>query len=102
MRYDIYLAAGCPVGTGVIEGTCRYLVKDRMDLTGARWGLDGAEAVLQLRALYNSGDLEDYWLYHNKMELERNHVTRYHEGKIPALRRHGLHARRKSHLKLVK
>jgi hypothetical protein len=51
LRYDEYLAVGFPISTGVIEGACRYLVKDRMDITGARWGLDGAEAVLRLRAL---------------------------------------------------
>ena len=51
LRYDQYLAAGYPIGTGVIEGACRYLVKDRMERTGARWSLDGAEAVLRLRAL---------------------------------------------------
>jgi hypothetical protein len=40
----------------VIEGACRYLVKDRMDITGARWGLEGAEAVLKLRALISNDD----------------------------------------------
>ena len=44
----------------VIEGACRHLVKDRMDLTGARWGLDGAEAVLKLRALRSNGDFDEY------------------------------------------
>jgi hypothetical protein len=102
MRYDVYLAAGYPVGTGVIEGACRYLVKDRMDLTGARWGLDGAEAVLQLRALYSSGDLKEYWHFHNKMELERNHAARYHGGEIPVLRREESGCSQKSHLRLVK
>ena len=37
LRYDRYLAAGFPIATGVIEGACRYLIKDRMDITGARW-----------------------------------------------------------------
>jgi hypothetical protein len=54
LRYDTALAAGLPIATGVIEGACRHLVKDRMDITGARWGLDGAEAVLRLRALRSS------------------------------------------------
>lgn len=56
LRYDEYLAKGYPIATGVIEGTCRYLVKDRMEITGARWSLEGAEAVLQLRSLRASGD----------------------------------------------
>ena len=31
MKYDEYLAAGYPIGSGVVEGACRHLVKDRMD-----------------------------------------------------------------------
>ena len=77
MRYDEYLRDGLPIATGVIEGACRYLVKDRMDITGARWGLDGAEAVLRLRSLWASGDLDTYWLYHHEREFERNHLVKY-------------------------
>ena len=49
LRYDQALAAGWPIATGVIEGACRHLIGDRLDITGARWGLAGAEAVLKLR-----------------------------------------------------
>lgn len=79
MRYDEYLRDGLPIGTGVIEGACRYLVKDRMDITGARWGLNGAEAVLLLRSLAVSEDLERYWPFHRAREFERNHRSRYAE-----------------------
>ena len=51
LHYDRYLAAGYRIATGMVEGACRHLVRDRMDLTGARWRLTGAEAVLKLRAL---------------------------------------------------
>jgi hypothetical protein len=51
LRYDQVLAAGWPIATGVIEGACRHLIGDRLDIGGARWGLDGAEAVLTLRAV---------------------------------------------------
>src|SRR2546425_12667833 len=60
LHYDAYLAAGFPIATGVIEGACRHLVKDRMEVTGARWSLTGAEAVLRLRSLWVSGDFETY------------------------------------------
>lgn len=83
LRYDEYLAAGMPIATGVIEGACRHLIKDRMDITGARWGLDGAEAVLKLRSLRSSGDLDEYWRFHERSELCRNHLERY-KGKPPA------------------
>ncbi|MCP3941666.1 MAG: ISKra4 family transposase [Desulfobacteraceae bacterium] len=74
LRYDKYLTRGLPIASGVIEGACRHLVKDRMDRTGARWGLECGEAVLRLRALFASGDFEDYWNFHLKCEYERNHA----------------------------
>ena len=77
LRYDRWLDIGFPIATGVIEGACRYLVKDRMDITGARWSLAGAEAVLRLRALCASGDLDAYWRFHLSREHARHHSSRY-------------------------
>ena len=77
LAYDQYLGAGLPIGSGVIEGACRHLVKDRLGLTGARWRLRGAEAVLRLRALRSSGDFDEYWRYHEAQELDRTHRQRY-------------------------
>jgi len=82
LRYDEYLAAGLPIATGVIEGACRHVVEDRMGITGARWSLDGAEAVLRLRALHASGDFDDYWRFHLEQERQLNHVMLY-EGEPP-------------------
>ena len=73
LGYDTALGKGWPIATGVIEGAARWLVKDRMDITGARWGLEGAEAILKLRALAASGDFDDYWRYHLRREHERIH-----------------------------
>ena len=56
MHYDQYLAAGYPIGSGVAEGACRHLVKDRMELTGMRWERPGAQAMLHLRAIYLNGE----------------------------------------------
>ena len=83
LHYDRYLAAGYPIATGVVEGACRHLVRDRMELTGARWRLVGAEAVLKLRALRASGDFDAYWDFHEAREYERNHAQRYAGGKAP-------------------
>lgn len=77
MRYDEYLALGLPIATGVIEGACRHLVKDRMDVTGARWSLVGGESVLKLRSIHASGDWNDYWVFHEAKEHERNHLSHY-------------------------
>lgn len=77
MRYNEYLAQGLPIASGVIEATCKQLVKHRFDRGGARWSLDGAEAVLRLRALYLSGDMEEYWRFHVEQERQR----RYPDGR---------------------
>lgn len=77
LRYDDYLAKGYPIATGVIEGACRHLICDRMDITGARWRLDRAEAVLQIRALRASGDLDEYWDFHKLQEFNRNHASKF-------------------------
>jgi len=84
LRYDLYLRHGFPIATGVIEGACRHLIVDRMDITGARWSVSGAEAILRLRSLRSSGDFDDYWRFHLEVEHARNHASRY-AGK-PALR----------------
>jgi hypothetical protein len=79
LNYPLYLAKGYPIATGVIEGACRHLVKDRMEITGARWGLEGGEAVLKLRALVINGDFETYWAFHEQQEYERNHRSKFSE-----------------------
>jgi hypothetical protein len=60
MKYDEYLAAGYPIGSGVVEGACRHLVKDRMEQTGMRWRIAGAQAVLSLRAIYVNDDWDTF------------------------------------------
>lgn len=86
LRYDEYLAKGYPIATGVIEGACRHLVQDRMDVTGARWGLEGAEAVLRLRSLRSSGDFDGYWDFHLAQERQRNHLDRYADSEFTQFR----------------
>jgi hypothetical protein len=79
MDYPRALAAGWPIATGVIEGACRHLVQDRMGITGARWSLDGAQAMLWLRAIAASGDTDPYWDWHIQQERQRNHLSRYQD-----------------------
>jgi hypothetical protein len=71
MKYDAYLAAGYPIGSGVAEGACRHLVKDRLERAGMRWVPNGAQAMLDLRATYLNGDWESFWAYHVEQEDER-------------------------------
>lgn len=79
MKYDEYLAAGYPVATGVVEGACRHLVKDRMELGGMRWTVDGAEAVLALRAIEINGEWDDFW----KFRCERDRERLYGDFQVP-------------------
>jgi hypothetical protein len=73
MRYDAYLAAGYPIGSGVAEGACRHLVKDRMEGTGMRWCVPGAQAMLDLRAVY----LNDQWEAFQQHRIEHEHQRLY-------------------------
>lgn len=71
MRYDEYLKAGYPIATGVIEGACRHLVKDRMERAGMHWTVPGAQAMLDVRSIYVSGLWETYQQYRVEREIER-------------------------------
>lgn len=71
MHYDQYIAAGLPIGSGAVEGACAHVVKDRMEGSGMRWKLNGAEAVLKSRALDLNGQWESFWAYHMAQEAER-------------------------------
>jgi hypothetical protein len=84
LDYPTALAAGWPIATGVIEGACRHVVRDRFDITGARWSLHGAEAMLKLRAVRANGDWPAYWRHHLAAEHRRVHRSRYAGGIIPA------------------
>ncbi len=77
LAYQDYLTRGYPIATGVIEGACAHFVKDRMELTGARWSLEGAEAVLKLRAITLSGDFSTYWTFYEQQQYQRNHALLY-------------------------
>lgn len=85
LRYDDYLARGYPIASGVIEGACRHLVNIRMNRTGARWSLTGAEAILRLRSLVKSGDFDEYWKFHEAREFDRNHLDAYADRRLPKL-----------------
>ena len=69
MRYDQYLAAGYPIASGVIEGACRHLVKDRMERAGMHWTPPGAQAMLNVRSIHIDGDWDAYQTY--RIDRER-------------------------------
>jgi hypothetical protein len=71
MEYARYLKLGWPIGTGVIEGACRHLVKDRMELSGMRWTIAGAEALLALRAVNENGDGDMFHQFRRQQRHKR-------------------------------
>ena len=78
MKYDYYLEMGYPIGSGVVESSCGHTVKDRMEGTGRRWSIEGAEAILLLRSVYTSKDWETYWEFHMMLERSFN----YHDSLV--------------------
>lgn len=76
MRYDEYLRRGYPIATGVIEGACRHLVKDRMERSGMRWTLEGARSMLNVRAAFQSDHWRTYLDWHMKNEVLCTHPNR--------------------------
>jgi len=82
LHYQTYLANGYPIGTGVIEGACRHLVKDRFERAGMRWSKTGAQVMLALRAVYLNGD----WDAFQRFRRHQAHLKRYgssHPNAIP-------------------
>ena len=75
MRYDLYLAQGFPIGTGVIEGACRHLIKDRCELSGMRWSVPGAEALLHLRSVAENDDWESFETFRQQQRREQLYGT---------------------------
>src|SRR5450631_3078062 len=71
MRYNEYLANGWPIASGPVEGACKNLIKDRMERSGMRWTEQMAEAIVQLRAIYLSGDFDQYWTFHIEQDQQR-------------------------------
>jgi hypothetical protein len=71
MRYEICLAKGYPIGSGVIEGACRNLINDRLELTGMSWTIQGAESVMRLRAVHINKDWDAFWKRRRASERRR-------------------------------
>ena len=71
MRYDDYLALGYPIASGVIEGACRHVVKDRLERTGMTWTVPGAQAMLDLRCIYLTEQWESFNTLRITKEIDR-------------------------------
>jgi len=90
MDYAVYLARGWPIATGVIEGACRHLVKDRCELSGMRWTIDGAESLLHLRCVHENGDWDAYHAFRRRQRHQRLYAVPYPAGAATPLDLHAL------------
>jgi hypothetical protein len=73
LKYGQALRMGYPIASGAIEGACRHLNYDKLDITGARWSLSGPEAMLKLRSLKSSGDLSHDRNFHKRLSKARTY-----------------------------
>jgi hypothetical protein len=85
MRYEQYLAEGYPIATGVIEGACRHLVKDRMERAGMRRSLEGAQSMLHPRSIHISGQWDEFTAQRIRKDTERlyPHARRHPRPRLP-------------------
>lgn len=82
LDYQSYLAQGYPIGTGVIEGACRHLVKDRFEQTGMHWSMDGAQVMLDLRATHLNGNWIDFQKF-RRHQVHEQHYASLHPNALP-------------------
>ena len=99
---DASLAAGFPMATGGLAGACRPRVKDRLEGTGARGRLEGADAVLRWRSLWVSGAFEGSWHVQLEQEPKRHHTTHDANGKVPRQQPQPARQGTGAHLRLIK
>lgn len=74
MEYPCYWMLGWPIGTGVVEGACAHLVKDRFEQSGMQWSFPGAQALLDRRSVAFNGDWDDF----QRFRRQQMHLERYH------------------------
>lgn len=84
MKYDQYLEKGYPIGTGVVEATCGALVKNRMERSGMRWKIPGAQAMLDQRAVKINGDWQQFWKTYIQTEQQRLYASDHYYGRKKA------------------
>jgi len=71
MAYDVYLQKGYPIATGLVEGACGSFVKDRMEQSGMRWTIKGAQAMLNARAIKKNNDWNDFWKFLTQTKMKK-------------------------------
>lgn len=68
MDYKIFIEKGYPVSSALVESNCGYFVKHRMEGNGRRWTENGAQDMLDLRAVYLNEDFDDFIKFKTKQD----------------------------------
>jgi hypothetical protein len=61
MRYPKFRQQGFCTSTGVVEAGCKVVIGTRLKRSGMHWTVEGANAIIALRACKLSGRFEDFW-----------------------------------------
>jgi hypothetical protein len=60
MRYSEFRACGYQIGSGTIESGCKRIIGARLKQAGMTWTVEGARQVIKARAMYFSGEWDDF------------------------------------------
>jgi len=61
MDYDTYKAQGFPIGSGLVEGSCKFVVAKRFKGSGMRWKREDNLRVLKVRVEKLNGHLHHHF-----------------------------------------
>ena len=75
MHYVEHRAWSLPIGSGVVEGTARYMVVDRLRRTGMRWKRAGGQAILTLRQWAANDQFNQGWELLRNIEAANNQAA---------------------------
>ena len=63
MQYGIFRAAGCFIGSGVVEAGCKTVIGSRCKRSGMFWSEPGAENLLAFRCIHSRRPLDQFRKY---------------------------------------
>jgi len=59
--YDHYKEPGLPIGSGIVESACKWLIQQRFKCVGMRWSINGFNNLLHLRLAWLNGTFDELY-----------------------------------------
>ena len=59
--YSRFKKLGLPLGSGMVESACKWLIQQRFKGTGMRWSEEGFNHLLHLRLAWVNSSFDDLW-----------------------------------------